>query len=127
MPTTPPETMTPAYALTIDLPRPLPDAIDVLQAALAAERLAIVSQVDVQAALKAGLGLDSHPQKPLRICSPTASHALLGAEPGIGAQLPFGGGVSEATPGVAHIAQQDPTVIAATLRRVVARLANGTA
>lgn len=135
--------MTTAYALTIDLPQPLTIAIDTLRAALAAEQMGIVSEVDVQATLKAKLGLDSHPQKLLGICSPKVAHAILSAEPDMDAMLPCGCGVSEARPGVTRITLQDPAVIAAAtdnaavhdacemataaLQRVVARLANGTA
>jgi len=131
--------MTTAYAFTLELPQPLAAAIDNLRAALAAEQMGIVSEVDVQATLKAKLGLDSHPQKLLGICSPKVAHAILGAEPDLGALLPCGCSVSEARPGVTRIALQDPAVIAAAsghpavhaacdtagaaLQRVVARLA----
>ena len=131
-----------SYAFTIELPLPVAAAIDALRAALTAEQMGIVSEVDVQATLKAKLGLDSHPQRLLGICSPKVAHAMLGAEPGIGALLPCGCVVSEATPGRTRIALQDPTVIAsatknvevhaacevarAALQRVVARLESGT-
>jgi uncharacterized protein (DUF302 family) len=105
--------MTPAYAFTIELPQPLAAAIETLRAALAAEQMGIVSEVDVQATLKAKLGLDSHPQKLLGVCSPKVAHALLSAEPDIAAMLPCGCGVSEARPGRTRIALQDPAVIAA--------------
>ena len=105
--------MTSAYALTIELPQPLAGAIDTLRAALAAEQMGIVSEVDVQATLKAKLGLDSHPQRPLGICSPKVAHAILSAEADMGAMLPCGCGVCEAHPGVTRIAPQDPAVIAA--------------
>ena len=80
-----------SYAFAIDLPLPLPEAVDALRAALTAEQMGIVSEVDVQATLKAKLGLDSHPQKLLGICSPKIAHALMGAEPDIAALLPCGG------------------------------------
>jgi len=127
------------YAFAVDLPQAMPAAIETLRAALAAEQMGIVSEVDVQATLKAKLGLDSHPQKLLGICSPKVAHALMGAEPDIAALLPCGGGAAEATPGRTRIVLQDPRVIAAltdnaevraacelahaTLRRVVDRLA----
>jgi uncharacterized protein (DUF302 family) len=131
--------MTPAYALTIDLPQPLAAAIESLRAALVAEQMGIVSEVDVQATLKAKLGLDTHPQTLLGVCSPKVAHALMGAEPDIAALLPCGCGVAEARPGRTRIVLQDPRVIAAlsgnpavraacelahaALRRVVDRLA----
>ena len=134
--------MTPTYAFTLELPQPLAAAIDTLRAALTAEQMGIVSEVDVQATLKAKLGLDSHPQKLLGICSPKVAHAILSAEPDLGAMLPCGCSVSESKPGVTRIALQDPAVIAAAtdhpdvhaacevasaaLQRVVARLAKPT-
>lgn len=130
--------MTPAYAFAVELPQSLPEAVETLRAALMAEQMGIVSEVDVQATLKTKLGLDTHPQKLLGICSPKVAHAMMGAEPDIAALLPCGGGAAEATPGRTRIVLQDPRVIAAqtahpevqaaceqaraTLERVVARL-----
>jgi len=127
------------YAFAIELPQSLDQAIATLRDALAAEQMGIVSEVDVQATLKHKLGLDSHPQKLLGVCSPRVAHALMSAEPDITALLPCGCGVSEARPGVTRIVLQDPRVIAAlsahaevratcelahaTLRRVADRLA----
>lgn len=105
--------MTPAYAFAIELAQPLPQAIETLREALMAEQMGIVSEVDVQATLKAKLGVDSHPQKLLGVCSPNVAHALMEAEPDIAALLPCGCGVSEATPGRTRILLQDPMVIAA--------------
>jgi len=132
--------MTTPYAFISELPLPLAGAIETLRAALMTEQMGIVSEVDVQATLKAKLGLDSHPQKLQGICSPRAAHALLTAAPNIGGLLPCGCGVSETNPGRTCIALQDPRVIAtssanaevraaceltsAALRRVVAHLAD---
>lgn len=130
--------MSTPYAFLIERPEPLATAIESLRTALAAEQMGIVSEVDVQATLKAKLGIDSHPQKLLGICSPGVAHALLAAEPDIAALLPCGCGVAEPVPGTTRIALQDPRVIAAlsdnpevraacerahaTLRRVADRL-----
>ena len=128
------------YALTIDLPVALPAALAQLRAALEAEQMGIVSEVDVQATLKARMGLDVPPQRLLGVCSPKVAHALLTAEPDIAALLPCGCGVAEPTPGRSRIALQDPRTIAAAtdnadvraacelaraaLRRVIDRLAS---
>jgi uncharacterized protein (DUF302 family) len=135
--------MAPAYAFTIEVPPPLAAAVETLRAALAAEQMGIVGEVDVQATLKAKLGLDSHPQKLPGICSPKEAHAIRSAEPEMGAMPPCGCGVAGAQPGATRIALQDPAVIAAAthnqaahaacelatavLQRVLARLANGAA
>jgi uncharacterized protein (DUF302 family) len=126
------------YAFAVDIAQPLPKTIDTLRAALTVEQMGIVSEVDVQATLKAKLGLDTHPQRLLGVCSPKIAHALMGAEPDIAALLPCGCGVSEAHPGRTRVVLQDPRVIAAlsdsaevraacelahaALRRVVDRL-----
>ncbi len=105
--------MSKPYVFAIELPQPLDAAVGALRAALAAEQMGIVSEIDVQAMLKNKLGLESHPQKLLGICSPRVAHALLGAEPDIAALLPCGCGVAEAVPGRTRVVLQDPRVIAA--------------
>lgn len=105
--------MNTAYCFALELPQALPAALATLRAALAAEQIGVVSEVDVQATLKAKLGLQSHPQRLLGVCSPRIAHALLNAEPDIAALLPCGCGLSEATPGHTRVVLQDPRVIAA--------------
>ncbi|MBL8349928.1 MAG: DUF302 domain-containing protein, partial [Burkholderiaceae bacterium] len=100
-----------AYAFTAELAQPLPQALETLRAALAAEQMGIVSEVDMQATLKAKLGLDSPPQRLLGLCSPRIAHALVSAEPDIAALLPCGGSIAEPTPGRTRIVLQDPRVI----------------
>lgn len=101
------------YAFVIELEQPLGPAVEALRAALAAEQMGIVSEFDVQATLKAKLGVDGPPHKLLGLCSPKVAQALLAAEPEIGALLPCGCSVAERSPGHTHIALQDPRMIAA--------------
>jgi uncharacterized protein (DUF302 family) len=101
------------YAFVIELPQALPAALDTLKAALAAEQMGVVSEVDVQATLKAKLGLDTHPTRLLGVCNPGVAHAMLDAEPDIAALLPCGCGVAERSPGHTRISLQDPRVIGA--------------
>ena len=130
------------YAMAAELPQPLLAAVELLRVALAAEQMGIVSEVDVQATLKAKLGINTHPQMLLGICSPKVAHTLTTAEPDIAALLPCGCGVAEVQPGFTRIVLQDPRVIAAlsdnaevraacelahaSLRRVVDRLSTAT-
>ncbi len=131
----------PTYAFTAEIPQPLTQAVETLRTLLAAEQMGIVSEVDMQATLKAKLGLESHPQRLLGLCSPRIAHALVSAEPDIAALLPCGGSAAEAVPGRTRIVLQDPRVIQqasastqpavcdaleqarAAVQRVVARLA----
>jgi uncharacterized protein (DUF302 family) len=101
------------YAITLELSQPLTQAVESLRAALMAEQMGIVSEVDVQATLKNKLGVDSHPQKLLGVCSPRVAHTLITAEPDIAALLPCGCSVSEVQAGHTRIAFQDPLLIAA--------------
>ena len=57
--------MNPPYAFALTIAQPLAQAVETLRAALAAEQMGIVSEVDMQATLKAKLGIDSAPQRML--------------------------------------------------------------
>lgn len=103
--------MSPSYAFAITLAQPLPAAVEALRAALAAEQMGIVSEVDMQATLKAKLGVDGPPQRLLGVCSPKVAHALVSAKPDIAALLPCGASAQEATPGQTRLLIQDPRVI----------------
>ncbi|NWG75957.1 MAG: DUF302 domain-containing protein, partial [Rubrivivax sp.] len=78
------------YAFVVDVARPLPAVVDALRAALDTEQMGVVSEVDVQATLKAKLGLDTPPHRLLGLCSPRIVQALVAAEPDLGAMLPCG-------------------------------------
>ncbi len=104
--------MTRPYAWSVELPLPLPQAVEVLREALATERMGIVSEVDVQATMKAKLGLESPPRRLLGICSPAAAHTIIEAEPDFAALLPCGGAVTEVRPGHTRVLLQDPQVLA---------------
>lgn len=105
--------MSNSYSIAVELGQPLAAAIDTLRAALTAEQMGIVSEVDVQATLKSKLGIDSHPQKLLGICSPKAAHSVMTAEPDFASLLPCGCSAAETTPGRTRITLQDPRMLIA--------------
>ncbi|HQY07380.1 MAG: DUF302 domain-containing protein [Burkholderiales bacterium] len=111
------------YALLVELAQPMAEATAVLRAALAAEQMGIVSEVDLQASLKAQLGVDTPPQRLLGVCSPRVVHVLTRAEPDIAALLPCGCAVSEPVPGLTRIAMQDPRLIGAATNNPEVRAA----
>lgn len=115
--------MNTTYCFAMDLPQPLPAALETLRAALSAEQMGIVSEVDVQAMLKTRPGSNGHPQRLLGVCSPRVVQAMLEAEPDIAALLPCGCGLSEPTPGMTRVVLQDPRVIAAASGRPEVRAA----
>ena len=100
------------YAHTIDLALPFDQAIEKLKAALTAAKMGVVSEVDVQAILKAKIDHDIPPYRLIGVCAPGVAKVVVDTAPDAGALLPCGCCVYETTPGNTRIALQDPGVIA---------------
>ncbi len=76
------------YGLYLDLPGPLAYWHPKVEAALQAEGFGILTEIDVQATLKAKLGEDVPPKLILGACIPPLAHQAMCAEPDIGLLLP---------------------------------------
>ena len=76
------------YAFNVQLDLPIEEAIANLTAALADEKLGVVSDVDVQAIFKAKLGEAFRPYRILGACGPGLAKRIIAADPKAGALLP---------------------------------------
>jgi uncharacterized protein (DUF302 family) len=96
------------YGRSVDLS--YEEAVDRVTAALKGEGFGVLTEIDVQATLKAKLGVDSRRYVILGACNPPLAHRALSAEREIGLLLPCNVIVYERDDGTTAVSALNPMV-----------------
>ena len=99
------------FAFTCEIPLPFEQAVEKFKQALAAEKMGVVSEIDVQAVMKAKIGHEMPPYRILGACAPGLAKQVIEADRDAGSLLPCGVAAMAVDANTTRFAFQDPEIM----------------